>query len=125
MPKEQNTFEKPITLASLVELANRPKQPPSEQRLNEIEERCRKATSGGWIVARESDVWGTIGGPVCYMDEDNAIVVGQPGDWGPTNDPVDDAEFIAHARQDVPDLLAEVRRLRSLIDLNCEPGGLN
>lgn len=55
-----------------------------------------------------------LGGPVCYMDEDATVVVGQGGDFGPTNDPMDDAQFIAHAGTDVPRLLQEVRRLRAV-----------
>lgn len=52
------------------------------------------------------------------MDEDEDIVVGQAGDFGATNNPVDDAQFLAHARTDVPRLLNEVCRLRSELSLS-------
>jgi hypothetical protein len=80
--------------------------------LSAIYDRCRRATPGPWVACRDHSVIGGIGGPICQMDEDDAIVVGQAGDWGPSNDPWDDAEFIAHARSDVPRLLAEVQRVR-------------
>jgi hypothetical protein len=76
-------------------------------------ERCRKATPGGWGVYIERGPF-TIGGPVCYMDENRQMVVGTPGDWGPTAPPQDDAEFIACARSDLPRLLVEVLRRRGM-----------
>lgn len=81
--------------------------------LQEMIDRCRRATAGSWMVAME---WGgfTIGGPVCHMDENHRMVVGTAGDWGPTADPQHDAEFIAHSRSDLPRLLVEVMRLRGL-----------
>ena len=41
------------------------------------------------------------------MDEDELVQVGLGCDVGPTHDPLIDAEFIAHARTDVPRLLGE------------------
>ena len=78
--------------------------------------RSRKATVGGWCVAIERGDF-TIGGPVCRMDENSQMVVGTSGDYGPTADPQHDAEFIAHARHDIPALIAEVRRLRELVQV--------
>ena len=80
--------------------------------MQKIFERAQRATPGPWVVCREHPVLGTIGGPVCYMDEDEDVCVGQACDFGPTNDPMHDADFIAHARTDIPRLLAEVQTLR-------------
>lgn len=84
----------------------------SDSELQSIRDRCKKATVGPWVVFRESDAWGTIGMPVCRMDDDDAVVVGHPYDWGPTNSVEVDANFIAHARTDVPLLRDEIDRLR-------------
>lgn len=104
----------PDTYAVLVELHEARKRdliPVAE--LQEMIERCRRATTGGWTYAVERGGC-TIGGPVCNMDENIRMVVGTSGDWGPTADPECDAEFIAHARTDLPRLLVEVMRLRGL-----------
>ena len=81
--------------------------------LDEMMDRCRRATPGSWTVALQRGEF-TIGGPVCHMDENHRMVVGTACDWGPTADPQHDAEFIAHARSDLPRLLVEVMRLRGL-----------
>ncbi len=87
-------------------------EPLTDDDLREIRERCDLASAGRWIARRENPDFLVIGAPVCYMDEDQDVVVGQPLDCGPTNDPLDDAQFIAHARTDVPRLLTEIERLR-------------
>jgi len=71
--------------------------------LSEIEARCNAATPGPWEVRN----------PGCW-----------PGEIGPTGvsggsvataSCHDNAEFIAHAREDVPALVAEVRALREIV----------
>jgi hypothetical protein len=103
----------------------------SEERLSEIEKRCAAATPGPWLVfctpaAGETSfvVAEHVAAGVCVCRDY----------WPPGYDPpadahgyfVDDprsglpeykagqAAFIAHARRDVPDLVAEVRRLRAV-----------
>lgn len=84
----------------------------SEERLAEIEERLGRATPGPWAYKDR------LGGGGCFVfseetfhvvaveeDEDPAVAV--PLGRG-------DAAFIAGSREDVPLLLAEVRRLRAL-----------
>ena len=93
--------------------AAKKRDPIPVEELNAMIARCRKATVGGWCVAIERGGF-TIGGPVCRMDENSQMVEGTSGDWGPTADPQHDAEFIAHARMDLPRLLVEVMRLRGL-----------
>ncbi|HEX8273519.1 MAG TPA: hypothetical protein VF615_12860 [Longimicrobiaceae bacterium] len=84
----------------------------TEAKLAEIEERLGRATPGPWACKDR------LGGGGCFVfseetfhvvaveeDEEPAVVV--PLGRG-------DAAFIAAAREDVPLLLAEVRRLRAL-----------
>lgn len=89
-------------------------EPLSDARLAEIEARANAATPGPWSPA-----------PYSGADPHDRIVVGSNNDWllnvgalvheaiSPKNpQEYADAEFIAHARTDVPALVAEVRRLR-------------
>ena len=102
------------TLGELLAMRKLKKESPiPEGDLQEMIGRCRRATPGSWTVALERGRF-TIGGPVCRMDENDRMVVGTAGDWGPTADPEHDAEFIAHSRSDLPRLLIEVMRLRGL-----------
>ena len=78
-----------------------------KKQLGEIKERCEAATPGLWV-----HWW--VGGldTVTYSGDTNDVLYSivkfsckYPGPaWG-------DAEFIAHAREDVPVLIAEVERL--------------
>ena len=74
------------------------------ERLREIKERCERATPGPWEVEGR-------GGAHMNGARDYYIVV-RGGDirnaslWT-----LEDAEFAAHAREDVPALVAEVERL--------------
>ena len=84
------------------------------ERLREIKERCERATPGPWIVspnrhkAKDGSQWGIIearirtvtGGIVAHT------ICTWDGDNGRAN-----AEFAAHAREDVPVLVAEVEQL--------------
>lgn len=77
----------------------------TDERLSEIEERVNKATAGPWTALGDGD-WQDVSGFAhdfgcgCCQREDGNFVAA-------------DAQFIAHARQDVPELIAEVRRLRA------------
>jgi hypothetical protein len=75
----------------------------------EIKRRCERATAGPWksyIEARDK-----ISGPDFIMTEGEDIYIG-----GAT---VDDHDFIAYARQDIPKLVAEVERLTPAIESDC------
>lgn len=119
---------KVFTLKELLEKRAAKKFAPIPfQELARMVHRCRRATPGKWCVAIRPKPY-TIGAPVCYMDENIQMVVGTSGDWGPTADPQHDAEFIAHARMDLPRLLVEVMRLRGItppdldwLQFGCEP----
>ncbi|HEX8903682.1 MAG TPA: hypothetical protein VF771_02430 [Longimicrobiaceae bacterium] len=80
--------------------------------LGEIEARCQRASPGPW----RSMVEGRD-----HLSGSSFIMTGPPDRRG-----VDielsgateaDQEFIAHARQDIPRLIGEIRRLRALLDL--------
>jgi hypothetical protein len=84
----------------------------TEAKLAEIEERLERATPGPWACKDR------LGGGGCFvfseetfhvvaLEEDEEPAVAVPLGRG-------DAAFIAAAREDVPLLLAEVRRLRAL-----------
>lgn len=80
----------------------------TEQELREIELRCMKAQSGPWkayIEGRDhesgSDIIKT--GESDQGGEDIEISGATQADY----------DFIAHARQDIPKLIEEIRRLKS------------
>jgi hypothetical protein len=77
--------------------------------LDEIENRLRATTQGPW----KSYVEGRD-----HTSGSNFIMTGEGADRGPDIEligaTIADQEFIAHARQDIPALIAEIRRLKSL-----------
>jgi hypothetical protein len=95
----------------------------SEQDLIAIETRANKATLGPWAWDH-TGVWtlnqGGVCGPVLDAPSpgDPADGIGVVGDDYPRgiNHPSESMEFIAHARSDVPALLAEVRRQRKELE---------
>ena len=74
-------------------------EPLTQERLDAIQERVDKATKGRWDYA--------VTGKLAAWDGNRAAPVIDFGKIYP-----EDAEFIIHAREDVPALLAEVERLR-------------
>ncbi|MFC8983896.1 hypothetical protein [Streptomyces sp. NPDC057115] len=77
----------------------------NEQRLAEIAARAKKATPGPWITEeRDHDMH--VGG---VPDGPHIALLGRASWPGVPAD----AEFIAHAREDVPALLVEVQRLKT------------
>jgi len=96
----------------------------TEEQLRAIEERCRKASNGPWITeAGEYSGRNWMIGMVavhlgasnqddkCHFVTTNNVHASEL-----TGDAGTDAEFIAHAREDVPALIAEVRSLRAKLD---------
>jgi hypothetical protein len=81
----------------------------SDERLAEIEQRCAAATPGPWEVR-----WGYYvhvpGDPFSLATVVSCQTV--PADRREEHEA--NARLIAHAREDVPALLAEVRRLRAV-----------
>jgi hypothetical protein len=85
--------------------------PMTDAELDEIAARCDAATSGPWrsfIEGRD------------HLGGNDFIITGGDDDRSPdielTGASRADQDFIAHARQDVPRLVAEVRRLRRLTE---------
>lgn len=75
------------------------------ERLAEIEARAEAATPGEWHVCTCS-----LKGACPH---DKGVRMSFCTEGLPDKAPYpNDADFIAHARQDIPDLIAEVRRLR-------------
>lgn len=101
-------------------------EPITPERLAEIRERCENATPGPWGVGNET----TIGLGVEQLSSGRfrcAATIAEVTDELDREDfaaengvevahAEDDAFFIAHARQDVEDLLAEVDRLLTRVD---------
>lgn len=90
--------------------------------LDAIKARVDAATPGpwwawdrgvGWHIAIGEPTEGTWGGPARLLPASERTDIGREAD----------AEFIAAARQDVPALIAEVERLRALVEPVTAPGG--
>ena len=99
------------------------------ERLDEIEARADSATPGPWTKKpperlTEGPAAGMLPG-VCIAatspSKQNRVYANPPGGQFPSAD----QNFIAHARTDVPDLIAEVRRLKSALDATTVPSMLN
>ncbi len=89
-------------------------------RLAEIKARCEAATEGPWLVGHRLYDDGAVmcrcdAGP-CTPDADGKI----KGNLFNANYSIgnreNDNSFVAHARQDLPDCIAEIERLRGLIE---------
>ena len=77
----------------------------THQEIAEIRERCDQATPGPWksfVEAREQ----MSGSDFIQTDGEDIYLTGGT---------VADQDFIAHARQDIPKLLAEIERLKKLL----------
>lgn len=81
-----------------------------DARLQEIRARVAAATPGPWHWDEDNDPW-LWGGPgVFVLSSEDEISVPNPNDYA----------LIAHAPQDLADLLAEVERLQKVITLVTE-----
>lgn len=81
----------------------------TDEQLAEIEARCEAATPGPWARKR-----GQFTRVVSFSDENGTVVASTyTSSFAPPKiQAMENASFIAHARTDVPALLAEVKRLR-------------
>lgn len=83
-------------------------EPITDQRLDEIEALASKATRGPWWACNLGGEWNVAapdGDCIAYR------ICGNLGMDDGTDDE-DVAKFVAASRTDVPDLVAEIRRLR-------------
>lgn len=83
----------------------------SEDELLEIELRCRSTTPGPWTSFVEGRD---------HNSGSNFIMTGTEEVRGPDFESYGlsaaDQDFVAHAKQDIPRLIAEVRRLKGLLE---------
>lgn len=84
--------------------------PMSDQDLVEIETRATAATMGPWHTALRLGTYRKMELRAIFGPNGTTLV---PGTRPYATLQTADAEFVAHARTDVPRLLAEVRRLRA------------
>lgn len=85
----------------------------TEKRLNEIQDRIEGAIRGPWIhdvIEFRSHMSNAVKVPLTDHMGTELVVIAHTG-YG-LGSPHRNASFMAHARDDVPDLLAEVHRLR-------------
>lgn len=87
-------------------------EPMTQEQLDAIQEREAKATTGPWGVDGPAQCGPEDSLSVYPVKGGGALAYMQPL-W-------DDAQFIAHAREDIPALLAEVDRLRALTTVTNE-----
>lgn len=73
----------------------------TDEELAQIKERAEKATEGPWKIEESR-----------YEGSYNVSSVKEEYDLSACLCPIKDAEFIAHAREDIPKLLAEIEALR-------------
>ncbi|MGE9549558.1 hypothetical protein [Snodgrassella sp. CS2] len=82
----------------------------SDFELNQIKQRCDKATSGPWVSYIEGRD---------HTSGSNFIMTGNKNNRGEDIELIGgtiyDQDFIAHARQDIPNLINEIKRLKKLI----------
>jgi hypothetical protein len=82
----------------------------TEEELNAIKARCDAASAGPWISMVEGRD---------HTSGSSFIMTGPPaqrgGDIELSGATIADQDFIAHARQDVPRLVQEIRRLRRVL----------
>lgn len=84
----------------------------SDERIREIKERCEKA-SDNWVV--ESGFIGSDTAQFLVIDGRDGIRFHYR--WDERDSEENDMQFAAHARQDIPDLLAEIERLKLALQL--------
>lgn len=77
----------------------------SDEELALIKLRCEKATKGPWISYIEGRDHSCGSNFIMTAAEDIELIVVSH----------DDQDFIAHAKQDIPKLLKEVKRLKQLL----------
>lgn len=78
----------------------------NNRRIREIEERCNKVTEGPWISFVEDRDF-TCGSSFIQTSGNDIELIGAT---------VDDQDFIANARQDIPWLIDEIRRLKKILN---------
>ena len=84
-------------------------EPLSEKKIEEIKKRCDAARPGPWksyVEGRDHDSGSNfimIGEGASRSDDDIELL----------GETVEDQDFVAHAREDIPALIAEIERLKT------------
>lgn len=78
----------------------------TDNEIKQIEDRCNKATSGPWVSYIEGR----------DHESGSDFIMTAGNDIELTGATADDQDFIAHARQDIPDLINEIYSLKSEIN---------
>lgn len=93
----------------------------TDDELKKIEARANAATRGPWNANFVSDPVTVFGGECDCRGYPDSVAVASKPEPDPLDEKcthikwIDNMRFIAHAREDVPALVAEVRRLREAI----------
>lgn len=87
-----------------------PHHPMTEQQLQKIEARVRAASPGPWEKDRACGGW-----PVVVNEDGKSFIASFKASYSNQDREDANAELTAHSRQDLPALLAEVRRLREAL----------
>ncbi|SUB84227.1 Uncharacterised protein [Pragia fontium] len=82
----------------------------SDEELFLIKERCEKTTKGPWVSYIEGRDHSSGSNFIMTGDENN-----RGEDIELIGATIEDQEFIAHAKQDIPRLINEIERLKKLI----------
>jgi len=91
----------------------------TESELQAIEARAEAATEGPWNIEGDEPKHLALSGWSASMWSAGSgyqVLLHRGTSWQPKRS---DFEFIAHARTDIPALLAEVRRLRARAEVAC------
>lgn len=91
----------------------------NKEQLDAIKARVAKATAGEWATIYRFNVITLDKNSqevnTAFLEADNVIATTTDGEFIQTQNAENDADFIAHARQDVPALIAEVERLQKVL----------
>jgi hypothetical protein len=88
----------------------------TEDDLKAIEARANAATPGPWATGAGKVEGGQVRELVIAPNDDVIVAIAYGGFGNPVDRTSEDRKFIAHARTDVPALVAEVRRLRGVVE---------
>jgi len=94
----------------------------TDDELQAIEARLKAATSGPWTTGAGKVRDGETRELVIAPNDDVIVAMAYGGFGNPTDRTTQDRTFIAHARTDIPALVAEVRRLQDALYLAWSDG---
>lgn len=86
----------------------------TNEQLTQIRERAERATEGVWFAAY-GGVYSTNTNTRGIYESTTEVCTLNDGEYIENQNEENDAAFIAHAREDIPKLLAEVERMRELL----------